>query len=217
MSFPRKGHAKPSRGHKTQIDLNLHRTRENKYNQETTSNLKKCDYELTIDWFTRTSRGLVQQLYSNEQYTFSNGCLGSHNDEERSEMRYVMRIAKSSESSNLWTQLALPSGSMFAGVFVHPHQPPQPPFKPGAKPRGSASVFSEKFYSFRMEGKAPRWQTFFLSKKALPTTYHPAQSAVPPSGERRRGWLDVITYNKSSSASWLRKVVTHTVASCQGV
>ena len=26
--------------------------------------------------------------------TFSNGCLGSHNDEERSEMRYVMRIAQ---------------------------------------------------------------------------------------------------------------------------
>jgi len=33
--------------------------------------------------------------------TFSNGCLGYHNDEERSEMRYVMRIAKSSESSKL--------------------------------------------------------------------------------------------------------------------
>lgn len=33
--------------------------------------------------------------------TFSNGCLGSHNDEERSEMRYVMRIAESSESSKL--------------------------------------------------------------------------------------------------------------------
>ena len=31
--------------------------------------------------------------------TFSNGCLGSHNDEERSEMRYVMRIADLSESS----------------------------------------------------------------------------------------------------------------------
>ena len=30
--------------------------------------------------------------------TFSNGCLGSHNDEERSEMRYVMRIAKPRES-----------------------------------------------------------------------------------------------------------------------
>ena len=41
--------------------------------------------------------------------TFSNGCLGSHNDEERSEMRYVMRIAESSESSNFWTQLPLPS------------------------------------------------------------------------------------------------------------
>ena len=33
--------------------------------------------------------------------TFSNGCLGSHNDEERSEMRYVMRIAKPRESSKL--------------------------------------------------------------------------------------------------------------------
>ena len=33
--------------------------------------------------------------------TFSDGCLGSHIDEERSEMRYVMRIAESSESSKL--------------------------------------------------------------------------------------------------------------------
>ena len=33
--------------------------------------------------------------------TFSNGCLGSHNDEERSEMRYVMRIALLRESSKL--------------------------------------------------------------------------------------------------------------------
>ena len=33
--------------------------------------------------------------------TFSDGCLGSHIDEERSEMRYVMRIAESSESSRL--------------------------------------------------------------------------------------------------------------------
>ena len=33
--------------------------------------------------------------------TFSGGCLGSRNDEERSEMRYVMRIAESSESSRL--------------------------------------------------------------------------------------------------------------------
>ena len=32
--------------------------------------------------------------------TFSNGYLGSRNDEERSEMRYVMRIAELSESSS---------------------------------------------------------------------------------------------------------------------
>ena len=42
--------------------------------------------------------------------TWFNGCLGSHNDEERSEMRYVMRIAESSESSKFWTHLALPFG-----------------------------------------------------------------------------------------------------------
>ena len=31
----------------------------------------------------------------NFEITFSDGCLGSRNDEERSEMRYVMRIAES--------------------------------------------------------------------------------------------------------------------------
>ena len=39
--------------------------------------------------------------------TLSSGYLGSRNDEERSEMRYVMRIAELRESSNLWTQMAL--------------------------------------------------------------------------------------------------------------
>ena len=38
---------------------------------------------------------------TNQEITFSNGYLGSCNDEERSEMRYVMRIAELSESSNL--------------------------------------------------------------------------------------------------------------------
>ena len=33
--------------------------------------------------------------------TFSNGCLGSHSDEERSEMRYVVRTAKPRESSRI--------------------------------------------------------------------------------------------------------------------
>jgi hypothetical protein len=39
--------------------------------------------------------------------TLSNGYLGSGNDEERSEMRYVMRIAEFSESSSFRTQIAL--------------------------------------------------------------------------------------------------------------
>ena len=37
----------------------------------------------------------------------SNGYLGSRNDEERSQVRYVMRIAEFSESSSFWTQVAL--------------------------------------------------------------------------------------------------------------
>ena len=41
------------------------------------------------------------------QITVNNGYLGSRNDEERSEMRYVMRIAEFSESSNFRTQIAL--------------------------------------------------------------------------------------------------------------
>ena len=54
--------------------------------------------------------------------TFSNGCLGSHNDEERSEMRYVMRIAISSESSKLWTQLALLRKYVCWSVCLSPPQ-----------------------------------------------------------------------------------------------
>lgn len=34
------------------------------------------------------------------------GCLGSVNDEERSEMWYVVWIADQSESSKFWTQIA---------------------------------------------------------------------------------------------------------------
>lgn len=36
--------------------------------------------------------------------TISDGYLGSHIDEERSETRYLLRIAEFSESSKLWTQ-----------------------------------------------------------------------------------------------------------------
>ena len=64
----------------------------------------------------------IQFKNNNLKITFSSGCLGSRNDEERSEMRYVMWIAEFSESSNLWTQVALPGtpGSISAWVSVSP-------------------------------------------------------------------------------------------------
>lgn len=48
--------------------------------------------------------------WKNKNYmtTFNGGSLGSCIDEERSKLRYVVRIAEFSESSNLWTQMALP-------------------------------------------------------------------------------------------------------------
>ena len=64
------------------------------------------------------------KLFLNEiilNTTFNNGSLGSRIDEERSEMRYVMWIAEFSESSNLWTHIAL-SGipeSMLVWVSVN--------------------------------------------------------------------------------------------------
>ena len=60
----------------------------------------------------------------NEKNTFSNGCLGSHVDEERSEMRYVMRIAKPVSHQNFERNLHFPLGSMSVGVLVHPHHKP---------------------------------------------------------------------------------------------
>jgi len=56
----------------------------------------------------------------NEINTFSNGCLGSHNDEERSEMRYVMRNAKPVSHQNFERNLHYFS-SMSIRVSVHPH------------------------------------------------------------------------------------------------
>lgn len=54
--------------------------------------------------------GYVWKLFINWIFTTSSdGYLGSRNDEERSKLRYVMRIAKLSESSRLWTQIALQS------------------------------------------------------------------------------------------------------------
>ena len=50
---------------------------------------------------------IIFDINLNLKTTFNNGSLGSRIDEERSEMRYVMWIAEFSESSNLWTHLAL--------------------------------------------------------------------------------------------------------------
>jgi len=44
---------------------------------------------------------IVLFFFTNQNTTLNSGYLGSRNDEERSEMRYVMRIAEFSESSNL--------------------------------------------------------------------------------------------------------------------
>ena len=72
------------------------------------------------DWDYWLSTHINQK--HNVKNTFSDGCLGSHNDEERSEMRYVMRIAESSESSKLWTHLALPFGGvcLLECLFIPP-------------------------------------------------------------------------------------------------
>ena len=65
---------------------------------------------LILHWVTETNT--TKQLYNSLTIkiklitTFDNGSLGSRNDEERSEMRYVMWIAFR-ESSNLWTHIAL--------------------------------------------------------------------------------------------------------------
>ena len=60
-------------------------------------------------WTARERPHTYLYIYNNNtsKKTFSGGCLGSRNDEERSEMRYGMRIAESSESSRLCTHIAL--------------------------------------------------------------------------------------------------------------
>ena len=50
--------------------------------------------------------------------TFNGGSLGSCIDEERSKLRYVMWIAGFSESSNLWTQMALQGSPCSMSVWV---------------------------------------------------------------------------------------------------
>ncbi len=56
--------------------------------------------------------------------TFSNGCLGSHTDEERSEMRYVMRIAKSVSHQNFERILHFLRGVCLLECLFIPTIPP---------------------------------------------------------------------------------------------
>lgn len=53
----------------------------------------------TIDEFYNMT-ALGGESYENLDTTFNSGCLGSYIDEERCELRYVMRIARHNESSN---------------------------------------------------------------------------------------------------------------------
>ena len=55
---------------------------------------------------TTNARSKDLKFEKSNQIPFSDGSLGSRNDEERRETRYVMWIAGLSESSNLWTQMA---------------------------------------------------------------------------------------------------------------
>jgi len=46
-----------------------------------------------LTFFFFLSKTIFFQEIFKQKMTFNDGCLGSRNDEERSEMRYVMRIA----------------------------------------------------------------------------------------------------------------------------
>ena len=73
-----------------------------------------CMHCLVINWsvFKYWSQKEIQHTRVNFLHqnitTFSNGCLGCHIDEERSEMRYVTRIARPCESLKFWTHIVLP-------------------------------------------------------------------------------------------------------------
>ena len=61
----------------------------------------------TAFWAPRLRWHVIESCVLKATKTLNSGYLGSRNDEERSEMRYVMWIAEFSESSKLWTHIAL--------------------------------------------------------------------------------------------------------------
>ncbi len=68
--------------------------------------------------------GAMTELESTKTYeqtnSFSNECLGSYNDEERSEMRYVMRIARSASHQNFERSLHFLEKCVCWSVCVSP-------------------------------------------------------------------------------------------------
>lgn len=78
-------------------------------------------------WSNRRLRSCPGALAKEQcQNTFSNGCLGSHTDEERSEMRYVMRIAKSVSHQNFERILHFLRGVCLLECLFIPTNPPLP-------------------------------------------------------------------------------------------
>ena len=77
--------------------------------RKTSWNEKPNHYNIMITWLTfwMNVKKVNIKLQKQKKTTFNNGYLGSRNDDERSEMRYVMWIAGFRESSKSWTQLAL--------------------------------------------------------------------------------------------------------------
>ena len=69
--------------------------------------LRKTGNELPLFNTDVNGKMRIVKAFFKNWTTVNNGYLGFRNDEERSEMRYVMRIAELREPSNLWTQIAL--------------------------------------------------------------------------------------------------------------
>ena len=80
---------------------------------------------ILVGYFEVRSLGFFAYWFNinNKHQTFSDGCLGSCNDEGRSELRYAVWIAEFSESSDCWTWKALLRfflDSTSVSVFLNP-------------------------------------------------------------------------------------------------
>lgn len=71
------------------------------------------------DFENKSAASLLLQTYE-QTNSFSNECLGSYNDEERSEMRYVMRIARSASHQNFERSLHFLEKCVCWSVCVSP-------------------------------------------------------------------------------------------------